>query len=104
MNMHAKHTADATTVEGGAVLFRGEGLDPDGLMFILELDMKFHAGGTAAVLDSLPITLQVEDIESIGRVTTDKEEAIFILVLLVGCAGILAFLGSWLEENLRFGS
>ena len=77
----------------------------DTLVTILELNPRFYPDSTAAaVFDSLPITLPVEDIESIGRVTTDKEEAIFMLVLLVGCAGILAFLGSWIVENLRFES
>ena len=89
----------------GLGLYANEVAWSDTLVTILELNPRFYPDSTAAaVFDSLPITLPVEDIESIGRVTTDKEEAIFMLVLLVGCAGILAFLGSWIVENLRFES
>ncbi len=73
----------------------------DTLVTITELDRRFYPDSTDAAFDSLPITLRVEDIESIGRVTTDKEEATLILGLIVVFVGVWAFVGYVLSEIAR---
>ena len=75
----------------------------DTLVTILGLNSKFYPDSTAALLDSLPIALPVEDIASIGRVTTDKEEAILILLLAVGCFSIVFILIPALLEKMFEG-
>ena len=89
---------------GGLGFYAREVAWSDTLVTIMELDSRFYPDSTAAVFDSLPITLPVEEIESIGRVTTDLEESTLILVLIVVGAGVLAYLGYWFVENLRFGT
>lgn len=65
-------------------LYASEVAWSDTLVTILELDPTYHPDSTAAIFVSLPVTLRVENIESIGRVTTDTEEMALVILLIVG--------------------
>ena len=62
--------------EDGLGLYANEIVWSDTLVTILELDMKFHADSTAAVFDSLPMPLQVDDIKSIEKVISGRRMGI----------------------------
>ena len=83
LNERIRKTYRIQTMDGEEYYANGV-LWSDTLVTITELDRKFYPDSTAAIFGSLPVTLRVEDIESIGRVTTDNEEMALVILLIVG--------------------